>query len=98
MSFFISVIILVLAMLIQVSMQLTPGTFALFYHYALGKNSRTKADNLSLYFTLGVITFMAIVWILLRQSRALPKLHSLAHGRYSPSRKYRQPILLLSQR
>ncbi|MBR3254165.1 hypothetical protein IKF88_00310 [Candidatus Saccharibacteria bacterium] len=63
MSFFVSVIILVLAMLIQASMQLAPGTFALFYHYALGKNSRTKADNLSLYFTLGIITFMATIWL-----------------------------------
>lgn len=51
-------------MLIQAFMQLTPGVFALFYHYALGKNSPTKADNLSLYFILGTITFMTIIWLL----------------------------------
>ena len=45
-------------------MQLVPGTFALFYHYAIGKNSSTKADNLSLYFILGTITLMATIWLL----------------------------------
>ncbi len=52
-------------MLIQASMQLAPGIFALFYHYALGKNSSAKASNLCLYFILGTITFMATIWLLI---------------------------------
>ena len=63
MSIFIPVAILIVATLIQAFMQLTPGVFALFYHYALGKNSSTKADNLSLHFILGTITFIIIVWL-----------------------------------
>lgn len=40
-------------MLIMGSFQLTPGVFALFYHYALGKYSKPKASYLSLFFILG---------------------------------------------
>ena len=65
MSIFIPVAILIVATLIQAFMQLTPGVFALFYHYALGKNSSTKADDLSLHFILGVITFIVITWLLI---------------------------------
>lgn len=64
MSIFIPVAILIVATLIQAFMQLTPGVFALFYHYTLGKNSSTKADDLSLHFILGVITFIIIAWLL----------------------------------
>ena len=64
MGIFIPVIILILATLIQTSMQLTPGIFSLFYHYALGKYSSIKTDNFSLYFILGVITFMVTTWLL----------------------------------
>lgn len=45
-------------------MQLVPGIFALFYHYALGKKSVKKADDLSLYFIFGTETFVAVVWFL----------------------------------
>ncbi len=62
MSIFISVIILILVALIQFSMQLLPGIFLLFYHYALGKKSRKKADDLSIFFILGAETLVTIIW------------------------------------
>ena len=68
MSIFIPVAILFVAMLIQALMQLTPGVFTLFYHYALGKNSANKADDLSLHFILGTITFIVIIWLLIYAS------------------------------
>lgn len=64
MGIFISGVILVLVALILASMQLTPGTFILFYHYTLGKNSAKKASALSLYFILGYATFLVITWLL----------------------------------
>lgn len=63
MSIFASVIILILAMLISFCLQLTPGTFALFYHYALGKTTTKKADDQSLSFILGVEIFITIAWL-----------------------------------
>lgn len=45
--------IVILSMLIMASLQLVPGIFALFYHYALGKFSKKQASLLSLYFILG---------------------------------------------
>ena len=65
MSVLVSVIILFLAMLIQAFMQLSPGIFALFYHYALGKKSRKKADDLSPYYVLGYELFIAAVFFIL---------------------------------
>ena len=65
MSIIISVIILILAMLISFFMQLTPGTFALFYHYALGKTSAKKADDRSLSFILGTEIFVVTVWLII---------------------------------
>ena len=64
MSDFISVIILVLAMLISASMQLVPSTFSIFYHYALGKTSFKKADDRSLSFITGVELFIGLTWFL----------------------------------
>ena len=55
-------IILILSMLILAFLQLTPGTFTIFYHYALGKNSFKKASDLALSFILGVEIFTALVW------------------------------------
>ena len=68
MSIFISLGIVILAMLIMGSFQLTPGVFALFYHYALGKYSKAKASYLSLFFILGteIITtclFLSIFYL-----------------------------------
>lgn len=65
MSIVISVIILILSMLISFCLQLTPGTFALFYHYALGKTNSKKADDQSLSFILGVEIFVTAVWLLI---------------------------------
>ena len=53
MSIFISLGIVILAMLIMGSFQLTPGVYSLFYHYELGKHSKAKASYLSLFFILG---------------------------------------------
>ncbi|MBQ2695226.1 hypothetical protein IJG04_01120 [Candidatus Saccharibacteria bacterium] len=63
MSFITSVLILVLAMLIQAFLQLNPSVFAIFYHNALGKKSPKVADNLSLYFFFGIEVFCAIVFL-----------------------------------
>ena len=65
MSILVSVFILILVALIQTFMQLSPGVFALFYHYALGKKSRKKADSFSLYYILGYEFFIiATIFIL----------------------------------
>ena len=65
MSFFIPILTIILATLILTSLQLVPGVFALFYHYALGKNSTKKAHSLSPYFILGHATFLIIIWLLI---------------------------------
>jgi hypothetical protein len=54
-----------MSMLILVFLQLTPSTFAIFYHYALGKKSSKKASDLSLSFILGVEIFVGIIWTLI---------------------------------
>ncbi|MDO4741816.1 MAG: hypothetical protein Q4A79_00355 [Candidatus Saccharibacteria bacterium] len=58
MSVFVSVIILILATLIQIFLESSPGLLTLFYHYALGKKNQTAAENLSLSFILGSETFL----------------------------------------
>ena len=68
MSVFISVGIVILAMLIMASLQLVPGVFALFYHYASGKYSHKKVSALSLCFILGaeiiaVVLFVSALYI-----------------------------------
>lgn len=63
MSIFTSVSILFLAMLIQAFLQLTPGLFSIFYHSALAKTTRKKADDLALYYILGVEVSLAIIFI-----------------------------------
>lgn len=69
MSIFASLGIVILAMLIMASLQLTPGVFALFYHYALGKFSKRKASDLTLFFIIGTeivnaLIFLAIYFLL----------------------------------
>lgn len=54
MSVFISIGILILSMLILIFLQLSPGVFALTYHYALGKYSKNQASFLTLFFIIGV--------------------------------------------
>ena len=63
MSFFVSLGIVFLAMLIMASLQLQPGVFALFYHYALGKYSRKKASDITLFFILGAETASACLFL-----------------------------------
>jgi hypothetical protein len=63
MSVFASVGILILAMLIMVLLQLSPGIFLLFSHYASGKYSRRKASDLSLFFIFGAETCIALVFL-----------------------------------
>lgn len=65
MSIFTSVGIVILVMLIQALLQLTPGVFAIWYHYALGKNSKNKTLELSGYFTAGVEFVVAIFMIVI---------------------------------
>ena len=60
MSVFTSLGILVTAMLIMALLQLTPGIFLLFRHYASGKYSARKASDLALFFILGVETAVVI--------------------------------------
>lgn len=40
-----------------------PGTFSIFYHYALGKTSAKKANDRSLSFILGVEIFISFAWL-----------------------------------
>ncbi|MBR3052368.1 hypothetical protein IKG60_01965 [Candidatus Saccharibacteria bacterium] len=63
MSVFISVGIVILAMLIMASLQLVPGIFALFYHYASGKYSEQAASRLALFYILGVEIIAAFLFI-----------------------------------
>lgn len=65
MDIFTSVIILILATLIQSLMQLSPSVFSLFYHYALGKKSHSKIDDFSLHFILGTETFIVTIFTIL---------------------------------
>ena len=63
MSVFVSVGIVVLAMLIMVFLQLSSGVFALFCHYASGRFSRKKASRLGIFFILGVETIAACLFL-----------------------------------
>ncbi|MBQ3296319.1 hypothetical protein IJI79_01455 [Candidatus Saccharibacteria bacterium] len=64
MSVFTSLIIILLAMLIQGFLELGPGVFACFYHHALGKTSAKKADDQSLSFILGTEICVALVFLI----------------------------------
>ena len=63
MSVFISVGILLVAMLIQGLLQTSPSVFAIFYHHTLGKTSAKKTDDQSLSFILGTEFFTAILFL-----------------------------------
>lgn len=63
MSIFISLGIVILAMLIMACLQLTPSVFALFNHYMLGRFSKRKASFLSLYFILGAEIIAACLYL-----------------------------------
>ncbi len=57
-------IIVILSLLILVFLQVTPGIFTIFYHFALGKNSSKKADDFALNFIAGTEIFYSIMWLL----------------------------------
>ena len=57
-------IIFLLLALIQGFLQLSPGVFAIFYHQISGKKSRKAADDLSLFYILGIEFFTALIFLL----------------------------------
>ena len=63
MSVFISLGIVFIAMLILAFLQLTPGVFALFRHYASGKYSQKRSAILTSFYMLGVETVAAGLFI-----------------------------------
>ena len=63
MNVFVSVGIVILAMLIMASLQLVPGVFALLYHYTSGKHSTKRASTLSLFFIIGTEIISAFFFI-----------------------------------
>lgn len=63
MSVLTSIGILVFAMLILAFLQLVPGIFLLFTHYASGKYSKLKATDLTTFFILGVETAVVLIFL-----------------------------------
>lgn len=63
MTVFASLGIVILSMLIMSSLQIVPGIFALFYHYAIGKHSSQKASVLGLFFILGTEVLSACLFL-----------------------------------
>lgn len=63
MSVFVSVGIVILAMLIMIFLQLTSGVFALFCHYAAGKYSKKRASIMEIFFILGAETIAACLFL-----------------------------------
>ena len=63
MSIITSLGIIVLAVLIMASLQLSPGVFAFFYHYVLGKFSKRKASDLTLFFIIGAEIINALIFL-----------------------------------
>ena len=64
MSVFTSLIILLLATLIQSLLQLSPGLFSIFYHHSLGTSSAKKTDDRSLSFIVGTEITTALVFLI----------------------------------
>ncbi len=63
MSFFVSLGIVFIAMLIMACLQLQPGVFLLFYHYASGKYSKSRTSDMSIFFILGAETAAACLFL-----------------------------------
>ncbi|MBR0480142.1 hypothetical protein IJJ49_02705 [Candidatus Saccharibacteria bacterium] len=63
MSVLTSLSFLILVVLIQSFLQLPSGVFTLFYHYALGKNSKKRAADLSLFYIAGVETISVALFL-----------------------------------
>ncbi len=65
MTIFTPYLIILCALLILLLLQLSPGVFALFLHYASGKYSRPKTSRLSLFFILGAEAMTTCVFLTL---------------------------------
>lgn len=63
MSFFISLGVVLLAILIMAFLQLQSGVFALFYHYTTGKYPKRRASDMTLFFILGVEVASACLFL-----------------------------------
>ena len=63
MSILLSLGIVILSMLILVFLQLSPGVFALFHHYASGMFSHHKTSLLSTFFIIGTETVAACLYL-----------------------------------
>lgn len=59
----VSVILVILVMVVQSCLQFAPAVFLMFHHYAFGKNSKKKANDLCSYFILGIELVVAILLI-----------------------------------
>lgn len=60
MNSFTPVIILILVVLIQVLMRLSPNVFAIFWHSAIAKKTVKKAERFGLYYILGTETITTL--------------------------------------
>lgn len=63
MSFFVSLGIVIVAMLIMACLQLQPGVLALLNHYASGKYSKNHTSELTLFFILGSEAVAAFLFV-----------------------------------
>lgn len=63
MSVLTAVGILLLSMLVLAVLQLVPGIFLLFSHFTRGKYSRVHANDLNIFFIIGVETAMVLVFL-----------------------------------
>ena len=63
MSVLTSVGIMLLSMLVMALLQLVPGVFAIFSHYANGKYSRNKATDLATFFILGAESAVVVIFL-----------------------------------
>ena len=63
MSFFVSLGIVIIAMLIMACLQLQTGVFSLLYHYASGKYSKNKTSDLTLFFIMGAEVSAACLFL-----------------------------------
>ena len=64
MDVFTTLEILILVALTGAFLQLSPGIFMLFYHYALGKKSKKTVDDLSLFYIAGVEAVILIFFLI----------------------------------
>lgn len=63
MSFFISLGIVLIAMLVMAFLQLQPGVFMLLHHYASGKYTKARTSDMTLFYILGVEVMSACIFL-----------------------------------